>query len=104
MGPELPVCYIGHPRAVKEKPGSRVFNSRRGGGVDRAPQNWAEKTLSVENGQFFFRQCTWQMMTFLSPVDALIPKIPSSFGATFWVPVTSKACVSVLVGFWGPVN
>ena len=41
----------------------------------------------------------WQMMTFLNPLDALIPKIPVSFFAGFWV--TSEARVSVSVGFWG---
>ena len=43
----------------------------------------------------------WQMMTFLSPLDALIPKIPFSFFADFWVWVTSEAQGSVSVGFWG---
>ena len=38
---------------------------------------------------------------FLSPLDALIPKIPFSFFADFWVWVTSEARGSVLVGFWG---
>ena len=33
----------------------------------------------------------WQMMTFLNPLDALIPKIPFSFFADFWVRVTSEA-------------
>ena len=41
------------------------------------------------------------MMTFLNPLDALIPKIPFSFFADFWVWVTSEARGSVLVGFWG---
>ena len=40
-------------------------------------------------------------MTFLNPLDALIPKIPFSFLADFWVWVTSGARGSVLVGFWG---
>ena len=31
------------------------------------------------------------MMTFLNPLDELIPKIPFSFFADFWVPVTSDA-------------
>ena len=43
----------------------------------------------------------WQMMTFLNPLDALIPKIPFSFFAEFWVRVTSEAQGSVSVGFWG---
>ena len=38
---------------------------------------------------------------FLNPLDALIPKIPSSFFAEFWVRVTSGARGSVSVGFWG---
>ena len=33
--------------------------------------------------------------------DALIPKIPFSFFAEFWVRVTSGAQGSVSVGFWG---
>ena len=41
------------------------------------------------------------MMTFLNPLDALIPKIPFSFFAEFWVWVTSEAQGSVSVGFWG---
>ena len=42
------------------------------------------------------------MMTFLNPLDALIPKIPLSFFfADFWVRVTSEARGSVSVGFWG---
>ena len=41
------------------------------------------------------------MMTFVNPLDALIPKIPFSFFADFWVWVTSKARRSVSVGFWG---
>ena len=49
----------------------------------------------------FFSPNTWQMMTFLSPLDALIRKIPFSFFAKFWVWVTSEARGSVLVGFWG---
>ena len=40
-------------------------------------------------------------MTFLNPLDALIPKIPFSFFADFWVWVTSEARGSVSVGFWG---
>ena len=40
-------------------------------------------------------------MTFLNPLDALIPTITFSFFADFWVWVTSKARRSVSVGFWG---
>ena len=40
-------------------------------------------------------------MTFLNPLDALIPKIPFSVFAVFWVWVTSEARGSVSVGFWG---
>ena len=40
-------------------------------------------------------------MTFLNPLDALIPKIPFSFFPDFWVSVTSEARGSVSVGFWG---
>ena len=41
------------------------------------------------------------MMAFLNPLDALIPKIPFSFFADFWVWVTSEAWGSVPVGFGG---
>ena len=42
------------------------------------------------------------MMTFLNPLDALIPKIAFSFfSADFWVLVTSEARGSVSLGFWG---
>ena len=40
-------------------------------------------------------------MTFLNPLDALIPKIPFSFFSDFWVRVTSEARGSVSVGFCG---
>ena len=40
-------------------------------------------------------------MTFLNPLDALIPKIPLSFFPDFWVWVTTKAWGSDSVGFWG---
>ena len=40
-------------------------------------------------------------MTFLNPLDTLIPKIPFSFFPDFWVWVTSKAWGSDSVGFWG---
>ena len=58
-----------------------------------------ENVLSIKSGQFFSPN-TWQM-TFLNPLDALIPKIPLSFFADFWVWVTSEARGSVSVGFWG---
>jgi hypothetical protein len=49
----------------------------------------APKTfLSIENGQFFSPN-TWQKMTFLNPLDALIPNIPFSFFAEFRPRVTS---------------
>ena len=41
------------------------------------------------------------MMTFLNPLDALIPKIPFSFFAKFRVRATSGARGSVSAGFWG---
>ena len=43
----------------------------------------------------------WQMMTFVNPLDALIPKIPFSFFAAFRVHVTSGAWGSVSVGLGG---
>ena len=58
--------------------------------------------VSIENYQF--SPNTRRMMTFLNPLDALIPKIPFSFFAEFWVRVTSRARGSVSVGFWGPFN
>ena len=48
----------------------------------------------------FFSPNTWQMMTFLNLLDTLIPKIPFSFCADFWVWVTSEARGSVSLGFW----
>ena len=52
----------------------------------------------------FFSPNIWQLMTFLNPLDALIPKIPFSFFADFWVWVTSEARGSASVGlsFWNP--
>ena len=50
----------------------------------------------------FFSSNIWQMMTFLNPLDALIPKIPFSFFPDFGVWVTSKTWGSDSVGFWGP--
>ena len=59
--------------------------------------------LSIENGQIVFSPNAWPMMTFLNPLDALIPKTPCPFVAEFWVRVTSGARGSVSVGFWeGP--
>ena len=40
-------------------------------------------------------------MSFLNPLDALIPKIPFSFFTDFWVRVTSEAWGSDSVGVWG---
>ena len=50
----------------------------------------AENFLSIKIGQFFSPNI-WQTMTFLSPRNALIPKIPFSFFPDFWVWVTSEA-------------
>ena len=50
---------------------------------------------------FFFSPNAWQIMIFLKPLNALIPKIPLSFFAEFWVWVTSGARGLVSVGFWG---
>ena len=47
--------------------------------------------FSINNGQN-----TWQMMTFLNSLNALIPKIPFSFFADFWIWVTSEARESSL--------
>ena len=54
--------------------------------------------------KFFFPQNTGQMMAFLNPINALIPKIPCSFFAQIWVRVTSGARGSVSVGLGGGVN
>ena len=56
---------------------------------------------SIGNCQFLSQPDTWQMMFFLNPLDALIPKDPFSLFAEFWVPALSGARGSVLVGFWG---
>ena len=53
---------------------------------------------------YYFPPNTWQMMTFLNPLDALVPKTPFLFFAEFWVQVTSGAWGSVSVGFLGAVN
>ena len=47
----------------------------------------------------FFSRQPWPMMTFLNPLDALIPKIPFSLFAEFRVRVTSGGWGSVSVGF-----
>ena len=57
--------------------------------------------IFFENRQFFFSPNTWHMVIFLNPLDALIPNIPLSFFAEFWVWVTSGAQGSVSVGFGG---
>ena len=49
----------------------------------------------------FFSPNPWQMMTLLHPLNALMPKIPVSFFAEFWVRATSGARGSVSVGFCG---
>ena len=49
----------------------------------------------------FFSPNIWQMITFLNPLDTLIPKIPFSVFADFWVWVTFEARGSDSVGFWG---
>ena len=51
----------------------------------------------------FFPPNTWQMITFLNPLDVLIPKISFSisFFAEFGVRITSGAWGSVSVGFGG---
>ena len=64
----------------------------------------AENFFEHYNWSIFFPPNIWHMMTFLNPLDALIPKIPLSFFANFWVWVTSEARGSDSVGFWGPVN
>ena len=55
--------------------------------MPKAPKNF----LSIENGQIVFSPNTWQMPTFLNPLGALIPKIPFSFFAEFFVRVTFRA-------------
>ena len=73
--------------------GRRVFTSGAGGGgggggADRAPKNGGGGKGSIDrhhqsvvmnsgikSGQFFFSPNIWQMMTFLNPLDTLIPKL-----------------------------
>ena len=52
----------------------------------------------AKGAENFFERSKWskkfplrQMMTFLNPLDALIPKIPFSFFAEFGVQVTTGA-------------
>ena len=51
--------------------------------VNQSVRTLAPKALKIfliiENGQFFFSTNPWQKMTFLNPLDALIPKISLSF-------------------------
>ena len=49
----------------------------------------------------FFSPNIWHMMTFLSPLKALTPKIPFSFLGHLCAWVTSKARGSISVGFGG---
>ena len=98
------------PQARQE---SRGFRRRGGGGSIEAPKTGGlgkglngqdnqsvimnpgaqgpENFLSIQHGQIVFLPNTWQMTIFLNPLDALIPKIPFSFFASFWVRVTSGA-------------
>ena len=59
--------------------------------------------IIFEHGKWsiYFLPNAWQMMTFLTPLDVLIPKIPFSFFGKLWVRITSGARGSVSVGFWG---
>ena len=72
------------------------------GGFARIPpgclQHQEYCTVSEPRGSIFFSPNAWQMMTFLNPLDALIPQIPFSFFAAYLVRVTSGARGS------GPVN
>ena len=55
--------------------------------------------------KFFFHlpPNVWQMMTFLNPLDTLIPRFPFSFFAEVWVRVTSEAPGASLVRIlWVP--
>ena len=47
--------------------------------ITKSGAEGADTFLTIENGQFSPPPNTWQMMTFLNPLDALIPKIPCSF-------------------------
>ena len=59
----------------------------------------AENFFDHSKWSNFFSLNIWQTMIFLHPLDALIPKIPFSFFANFWVRVTSEARGSLSVGF-----
>ena len=78
----------------------------KGGGSIQPPKTGGEgaqltrQLISYELGSIFFTPSAWQMMISLNPLDALIPKIPLSCFAEFWVRVTSGARGSVAVGFW----
>ena len=113
--------------AARQLGGKSGFQLRRGGGVNRASPNCRAGGASgkgahltgplISNYELWRRRCptvflalkmvgklspnTWQMMIFLNSFDALIPKIPFSILAEFWVRITSGAQGSVSVGFCG---
>ena len=57
---------------------------------------------ALSSAPWLFSPNPWQMMTFLNPLDALVPRISFSFFAEFSVRVTSGAWGSVSGGcFFG---
>ena len=102
----LPLCQArpGPPRCARRLGGwgERFGKTAQLTGPLISYYELAPKQFSIENGHSPPPPPnTWQMMTSLNPLDALIPKIPCSFFAEFWVRVTSEARGSVSVGFWG---
>ena len=69
-----------------------------GGGWEKGSIDRHHQSVLMKSG---FSPNTWQMMTFLDPLDVLVPKVPFSFFADFLVWVTSEARGSVSVGFLG---
>ena len=64
----------------------------------------AKHFLSVVNGQKNFTPHTWQSMTFLHPLGALIPKSHFHFLPIFFGPGHLWGLGSASVGIWGAVN
>ena len=113
-------CLVESPPPVS--PGELSFSALGGGGggFNRAPNTgglgkrapltgpsisyyefWRRNFLSIVNAQISPPNI-WRMMTFLNPLDVLIPKSHFHFLTIFFgVWFTSRAQGSVSVGFWG---
>ena len=77
--------------------GCKCASSSQGTKESKAPDLFC----ALEMVNFVFTEYEYEMITCLNPLDALIPKIPFSLFADFWVWVTSEAQGSVSVGFRG---